>query len=294
MNNCDKAQPGTFPDRSAGVPPAVAGASRPRFGEVTIHDRGRLPHWEKQGAAYFITFRLADSLPKSVLEKIAGEREDIVRTAAHLRRNLSSDERTNIQRLSTKVIEAYLDRGAGTCYLRQPALADEVVHALRHFDGQRYRLLAWSVMPNHVHVVVRMLPSWTLASVVHSWKSFTAKRANQILHAGTGNIFRGEKEYYDHLIRDKGESEDRSGTLRKIRAKLGRIGLGCAGVWARRPHHSRRGRRRYETMTTRGHAPQWATLTATFFGTGLAKFGPGTWLGRNRNSLVGSHALSAA
>jgi len=154
-----------------------------------------------------------------VLEKIAGEGEDIVRTAAHLRRNLSSDERTKIQRLSTKVIEAYLDRGAGTRYLRQPALADEVVHALRHFDGQRYRLLAWSVMPNHVHVVVRMLPSWTLASVVHSWKSFTAKRANQILHAH-GTFW--QRECYDHLIRDEGEFER---SIRYVAENPGKAGL---------------------------------------------------------------------
>ena len=69
------------PDRSAGVPPAVAGASRPRFGEVRVRDRGRLPHWEKDNATYFITFRLADSLPKSVLERIESEQQAIVKTA---------------------------------------------------------------------------------------------------------------------------------------------------------------------------------------------------------------------
>ena len=83
-------------DRSAGVPPAVAGASRPRFGEVKVRDRGRLPHWEKDNAIYFITFRLADSLPKSVLERIESVRQAIVKTAIGLRRDLSADERTRI------------------------------------------------------------------------------------------------------------------------------------------------------------------------------------------------------
>jgi REP element-mobilizing transposase RayT len=198
----DETLPGTAPDRSAGVPPAVSGASRPRFGEVTIRDRGRLPHWEKESGTYFITFRLADPLPKSVLEKIAGEREDILRTAAHLKRDLFADERTKVRRLSTKVIEEYLDRGAGTCRLRDSALADEVAHALCHFDGQRYRLFAWCIMPNHVHVVVRILPSWTLASILHSWKSFSAKRANQVLRSHEAFW---QREYYDHLIRDEGE-----------------------------------------------------------------------------------------
>jgi hypothetical protein len=89
-------------DRSAGVPPAVSGASRPRFGEITIRDRGRLPHWEKEGATYFITFRLADSLPKFVLEGIEFEKRNILATAVQLERELSPDEhktaRTSFQR----------------------------------------------------------------------------------------------------------------------------------------------------------------------------------------------------
>ena len=59
-------------------------------------------------------------------------------------------------------------------------------------------------MPNHVHVVARLLPGQTLATVVHSWKSFTAKRANAIL--GREGTF-WQREYYDHLIRNEGEFE---------------------------------------------------------------------------------------
>jgi hypothetical protein len=145
-------------DRSAGVPPAVAGASRPRFGEVKIRDRGRLPHWEKDNATYLIPFRLADSLPKSVLDRIESERQAIVKTAVGLRRDLSADERTRIQRLSTPVIERFLDSGAGACHLQNSTIAEEVANALRYFDGKRYQLFAWCVMPNHVHVVARLLP----------------------------------------------------------------------------------------------------------------------------------------
>ena len=192
------------PKSSAGVPPAVAGASRPRFGEVTIRDRGRLPHWEKDSATYFITFRLADSLPKSVLDRIESERQAIVKTANQLRRKLSSDERRKIQTLSTPVIERFLDTGAGACHLTNPVVAGEVAHALTHFDDKRYRLFSWCVMPNHVHVVVRLFPGQTLASVVHSWKSFTAKRVNTILGLH-GTLW--QREYYDHLLRSESEFE---------------------------------------------------------------------------------------
>jgi REP element-mobilizing transposase RayT len=192
------------PDRSAGAPSAVAGASRPRFGEVTIRTRGRLPHWEKESATYFITFRLADSLPKSLLDRITSEREAIIKTANQLHRNLSPDERKKLQSLSTPIVEKFLDSGAGACHLQKPAIAAEVADTLCHFDDQRYRLFAWCVMPNHVHVVARLLPGQTLATVVHSWKSFTAKRANALL--GREGAF-WQREYYDHLIRNQNEFE---------------------------------------------------------------------------------------
>ena len=191
-------------DCSAGVSPAVAGASRPRFGEVKVRDRGRLPHWEKDNATYFITFRLADSLPKSVLERIESERLVIVKTAIGLRRDLSADERTRIARLSTPVIERFLDSGAGACDLQNSAIAEKVANALRYFDEKRYRLFAWCVMPNHVHVVARLFPGQTLATVLHSWKSFSAKHANRIL--GRHGVF-WQREYYDHFIRSEEEFE---------------------------------------------------------------------------------------
>jgi REP element-mobilizing transposase RayT len=189
---------------SAGVPPAVSGASRPRFREVAIRDRGRLPHWEKESATYFVTFRLGDSLPKSVLERIESERESVVKTAKQLERQLSPSERTRIKQLSTRVIEQYLDSGSGACHLKHSAVADIVADALRRFDNQRYRLFAWCVMPNHVHLVVRVFPGHSLAEFIHSWKSFTAKQANALLNR-SGSFW--QREYYDHLVRDEGEFE---------------------------------------------------------------------------------------
>jgi len=185
--------------RSAGVPPAVAGASRPRFGTVTIRDRGRLPHWEIDAGLYFVTFRLADSLPISVLEQFRSERESILATAAQLGRELSADEKQRIARLFSTKIERHLDAGSGSCVLARPKIAGLVADAIRHFDVKRYRLLAWCVMPNHVHVAVKLSPGQELAAVVHAWKSFTAKQVNRLLRR-SGPLW--GREYYDHLIRD--------------------------------------------------------------------------------------------
>ena len=191
-------------ERSAGVPPAVSGASRPRSGKVTIRDRGRLPHWEQDAASYFITFRLADSLPKSILDEIEFEKKNILRTAEQLGRPLSPSERKRLGALSGKRIEEYLDHGAGACHLANAAFAEIVAQALRYFDDQRYRSFSWCIMPNHVHVVAKLFPGIKLASIVHSWKSFTSKEAQRLLNLH-GSVW--QREYYDSLIRNEAEFE---------------------------------------------------------------------------------------
>jgi len=207
------------PDSRAGVPPAVAGASRPQFGTVTIRNRGYLPHWEKEAGIYFVTFRLADSLPKSVLDQISSERQSILATAQQLGRSLSPDERKKLECLSTLTIERYLDSGAGSCRLKNPRIAKEVSVPLTHFDRQRYLLFAWCIMPNHVHVLFSVLPGHDRASVIHSWKSYTAKQANRLLHA-QGTFW--EKEYYDHLVRDQADFDR---VIAYIRDNPGNAGL---------------------------------------------------------------------
>jgi len=191
-------------DSSAGASPAVAGATRPRFGEITIRDRGRLPHWEKDNATYFVTFRLADSLPRRVLDRFTSERASIMQLAGQQSRELTPSEQQHLKRLSSVRIEQYLDSGAGSCSLRLAQIAVSVAETLLLFDEKKYRLFAWCVMPNHVHAIVRVFPTYTLAEVLHSWKSYTAKEANRIL--STHGTF-WQREYYDHLLRDDAEFE---------------------------------------------------------------------------------------
>ena len=166
---------------------------------VTIRDRGRLPHWETAQACYFVTFRLADSLPKSVLRQIELERVDIVRTAEAMKRELSAGEQRRLIALTGARIEEYLDAGTGSCFLGKTAVAEKIVRALKQFEGARYQLFAWCVMPNHVHVVFQPLADHTLAGIVHGWKSYTAKEANRLLQR-TGVFW--QREYYEHLVRD--------------------------------------------------------------------------------------------
>jgi REP element-mobilizing transposase RayT len=113
-------------------------------------------------------------------------------------------KRVLVEEYSVARIEDYFDRGAGACSLRDPRVGELVADALRFWNGKLYRLVAWCVLPNHVHVVCRLLPGAELAKVLQSWKSYTARRANAIL--GRKGTF-WQREYYDRLIRDEEEFE---------------------------------------------------------------------------------------
>ncbi len=168
--------------------------------EVTRRARGYLPHWERSRAVYFVTFRLADSLPRKVLEEYEAERQLLLARLKEEGQAASSEEEKRIARLFSARIQRYLDGGAGACHMRQPAIAQMVAGALQHFQGTRYHLFAWCVMPNHVHAVVEPLADHKLATILHSWKSYTANQINKLLGT-TGALW--EREYYDHLLRDE-------------------------------------------------------------------------------------------
>jgi len=150
-----------------------------------IRTRGRLPHWEQDNSLYFVTFRLKDSLPRHVVRELMEERKRLKE------RSYAVGHAFNIR------YDRELDSAYGSCLLKHPTNAEIVANALEHFDGLRYELHAWCVMPNHVHVVFELQEGANLDRVLHSWKSFTA---HQI---GAGVIW--QREYFDRLIRDEAE-----------------------------------------------------------------------------------------
>jgi hypothetical protein len=142
---------------STGVPPVNANQDHAQDGRATIEKRrgAYLPHWTRDGAWYAVTFRLWDSLPQHVIESWLFERKNIVRTAEQMKRPLSKHEEDRLSQLYSDKVERYLDAGFGSCYMKDERIAREVSNALLHFEGQRYELAAWCVMPNHVHAVVQ-------------------------------------------------------------------------------------------------------------------------------------------
>jgi putative transposase len=140
-----------------------------------------LPHFDSPGAQQYLTYRLADSLPTAR----RGEWEAILAIADDLQKQ--------------RRLEHYLDLGHGACHLRLPRIAELVQRAFWHYDGTKYRLLAWVVMPNHIHALIEVwqLP---LGRILQHWKGYTAKAANQIL--GREGTF-WEDDYFDRYIRDE-------------------------------------------------------------------------------------------
>ncbi len=108
-------------------------------------------------------------------------------------------------RETRKKIEAYLDAGYGECFLKDPEVAVMVEGALLHFDAERYRMLAWVVMPNHLHAVFEMMEGFPLDELVHSWKSFTAHEGNKIL--GRKGVF-WYSDYWDRFVRNLDQLEN--------------------------------------------------------------------------------------
>ncbi len=104
-----------------------------------------------------------------------------------------------VSELARKVV-AWEDAGMGSCWLRRADCAALVEAALRHSDGVRYELIEWCVMPNHVHVLIRLHKGRHFETIVRSWKNFTARRINALVGQG-GRLW--APDYFDRLIRDE-------------------------------------------------------------------------------------------
>jgi REP element-mobilizing transposase RayT len=169
--------------------------------KVEVHWH-HLPHWQQGEAAHFVTWRLGDSLPREKLEMWKQEKD--VWLHVHPEPWDDATRKEYHQRFSDR-LEEWLDAGAGACILRNSENRQIVSEALHHFDGQRYVLWVFVIMPNHVHVLFSLRPPHRLEDVLHSWKSYTAKVVNRRLGQSRAVW---QEDYWDRLIRS-GEHYER-------------------------------------------------------------------------------------
>ncbi len=169
------------------------------------HSRGYLPHFDSPETIQFVTFRLADSLPRAVIESL------------------------RLQDDAIQHIDGELDAGLGACSLRRAGIASLVQDALLHFDNERYRLLAWCVMPNHVHTVIDVPGDHSLSDIVRSWKSFTARRANAQL-GRSGSFWHAD--YFDRYMRNEDHLARTVEYVEENPVKAGLVGVASDWLWS--------------------------------------------------------------
>jgi REP element-mobilizing transposase RayT len=177
------------PPHNPGVRELVSGkrqASAPLKREKAMqgfrgwNERGYLPHRDEPGLTQFVTFHLADSFP------------------AALRSEWEAMLKIEDVRERRSQLDNYLDRGQGECHLRRTDIAKIVEDALRFHHAQWYDLLAWVVMPNHIHLLVKVSDT-SLSKIVKELKRYTAREANKILRQA-GAFW--TEDYFDTYMRD--------------------------------------------------------------------------------------------
>ncbi len=173
------------------------------LGRVHVRQHSRLPHWDVEHGIYFVTWHLADAIPSAEREAIEHRCEwyaSLVRTRSG---PIAHAEAELIRRYKRRLINRTLDLNFGSCILRGDAAAI-VANAILFFDAVRYELYAWCIMPNHAHVVFSCDPQHSIDRILHSWKSYTSKRVNEIVgRSGTLWI----PDYLDTSMRNTKQCE---------------------------------------------------------------------------------------
>lgn len=119
---------------------------------------GVLPHWHQSGKLQFVTFHLGDSLPQIVLQGM--ERDKKMWLATHTKPWDKEVEAEYHNRFS-QFVDKWFDKGAGSCILGKQEIAGIVEDSLLYFNGERYLLHAYVIMPNHVHLLVEITGKFT-------------------------------------------------------------------------------------------------------------------------------------
>ena len=164
-------------------------------GEIS-ETRQNLPHWQQGGVWVFATWRLADSVP---IEKLVQWEEQVAVWRHHHPEPWDQETADEYRTRFSDPFDEWLDQGHGTCLLRRPENRRIVADSLHHFDGERYRIGSYVIMPSHVHVLFSILGAYRLSGIVGAWKRHTARLINA-RESRTGEKL-WQPDYYDRLIR---------------------------------------------------------------------------------------------
>lgn len=224
--------------------------------------RGTMPHFDSNDVIQHVTIHLADSLPKDALEHIAAE--------------LAGMDPEHREEEKRSRVEALFDAGHGACVLRRPDCAGIVQDSLLHSDGERYRMLAWVIMPNHVHTLFQVMNGWQMAKVVASWKTWTGSQISDLLlkerparerrapsrhdeaetrHHGGWRPRVWHREYWDRCIRDEQHFASAVAYIYDNPVKAGLVGRAEDWPWSSAGNAGYRPPALTDSATTEGGGP---------------------------------------
>ncbi|HOJ16468.1 MAG TPA: phospholipase D-like domain-containing protein [Caldisericia bacterium] len=171
------------------------------YSKENLHITNRnLPHWTKSGAIYWITFRLADSLPHQKLEIWRAERDSWLKKHP---KPWSEDDTEEYNEKFNERLEKWLDSGYGSCILTNPAIRKEVIESILKFDGERLKVHSAVIMPNHVHLLLEPFTGYSLSEILKGIKGASAQKVNKFLETKANKIWM--EESYDHIVRNEKE-----------------------------------------------------------------------------------------
>ncbi|EDM25635.1 hypothetical protein LNTAR_25115 [Lentisphaera araneosa HTCC2155] len=196
------------------------------------HSRGFISHYDACDKYQMITYRLADSLPNEVLKQPGAPLKRL--GAPHSNADESTQKR--------KLTESLLDQSYGSCILQDPKVAQQQIEAWTYFDRERYELIAYVVMPNHVHLMIKTYNEWPISKLVPSWKkhvtyyvqkdkelwgeyskSYLIFKANSTLEHKdpSTKVYLWQQEYWDRFIRDENHFQNSIRYIMKNPIKAG-------------------------------------------------------------------------
>lgn len=174
---------------------------------LDIFYRRRLPHIHPEGRIFFITFSLVNAIPVDVLERLKAEREQELC-------QVSPAQYYTIQKKHFGKYDAWLDRCENSPrWLEKAEIASIVANEIQRMKGERYSLIAYCIMPNHVHLLLELLSpikaqhdgrtaKYPLTDTLRLLKGRTARACNLAVHRD-GQFW--QHESYDHFVRDEAE-----------------------------------------------------------------------------------------
>lgn len=190
---------------------------------TTIHKTRRsLPHWTRDGATYWITFRLADSIPESKMAQWRRKRDQWMKLhpkpwPPHIRREYEF--------IFGDRYENWLDAGYGSCVLRSPDCRNIVKDCLFRFQHVRVHVHHAVLMPNHVHAILEPISPYRLSDIMKGIKGASSRACNRLL-GRTGRFWMAES--YDHIVRNEKEFDH---FIRYIDENPGKAGLRDDEYW---------------------------------------------------------------